>query len=106
MCSSDLDPDAIFLGLPDEYEMMRRYHPTLKYVPTSDFLKAAEIIAGCRLFVGNQSGLSSIAEGLKVPRLIECCREAHNAFPIGPRGRGCLFAEEMTHWIKRGGPYG
>jgi hypothetical protein len=96
--------DAIFLGLPDEYEAMKRHYPKLKYQPTDDFLEAARIIASCRLYVGNQSGLASIAEGLKVPRVIECCREAHNAFPIGPRGRACLFPEEMAYWLSRGGP--
>ena len=42
------------------------------------FLDFAQIVAGCKFYVGNQSFGLSLAEGLKVPRF---CEEHHS----GPR---------------------
>jgi ADP-heptose:LPS heptosyltransferase len=40
-------------------------------VPTPTLLDVARVIAGCKLFVGNQSSPRAIAEGLKIPVVVE-----------------------------------
>lgn len=45
--------------------------PKLEYIPVEDFMHMANIIAGCRFFIGNQSFPFAIAEALKVKRLLE-----------------------------------
>ena len=59
--------DAVFVGLPDEHAAFcREVGPVTQY-PTDDLLQVARVIAGAKLFVGNQSSPRAIAEGLKKP---------------------------------------
>jgi hypothetical protein len=61
---------------------------TLPHVPTTDLLELAQAIAGCRLFVGNQSCPYAIAEGLKRPTVQEVFVERPN----------CLFARHTARY--------
>jgi hypothetical protein len=80
-------PDLLFLGLEEEYANVRaEVGPGLEWVPTTDYLEAAQIIAACRLYIGNQSACFAIAEGLKVPRVLEVCPFCPNVIPHGPGG--------------------
>lgn len=72
-----------FLGLPDEYEDMKKTIPVLKYKSVSNFLEFAQIVAGCRFFIGNQSFPFAVAEALKVKRALEVCFECPNVIPEG-----------------------
>lgn len=72
------DYGAVFLGLPGEHE-----GTGLPFVPTRDLHEAARIIAGCRLFVGNQGGLYAVAESLKVHRILEPSPLSPNIPPMG-----------------------
>lgn len=63
--------EAVFLGLPREHEQFEMQIGRVKYVPTEDFLHAARIIAGSQLYVGGDSALSAIAEGLKHLMIVE-----------------------------------
>jgi len=56
--------DAIFLGLKEEHEAFVTQFGEIGWVPTSNFLEAANIIAGCEVFFGNQTALHAIAVGL------------------------------------------
>ncbi len=58
-------PSAVFLGLPEEHAEFCREFGYIRYEETADLLQAARWIAGCHLFVGNQSCLFAIAEGMK-----------------------------------------
>lgn len=64
--------DAAFLGLKDEHEAFcKAFSCDVPWFPTSDLLIAARAIAGCKLFVGGQSCLYPIAEGLKKDAILE-----------------------------------
>lgn len=86
--------DAVFLGTSQEHSDFVRLCPAAARVPhlaTKNLLEAAEVIDGCRLFVGNQSSLYAIADGLKKPRVLEsfipcanCQYGSRNALPIRP----------------------
>ncbi len=45
----------VFLGLLHEYRQFVSSFGNVRYMPTSDLLKMASLIAGSRLFIGNQS---------------------------------------------------
>jgi hypothetical protein len=47
-------------------------------IPTSTLLQIARVIAGSRLFVGNQSCPAAIAEGLKHSMILEVYRDLPN----------------------------
>lgn len=72
---------AAFVGLKSEYEAFRKataLGDRVFYYPTADLRELASVIAGCRVFIGNQSSPYAVAEGLKVNRIQETCRYTPN----------------------------
>lgn len=76
--------NLFFVGVQEEYETMKKEIPNLQYQPVADFAELAAIIAGCKLFIGNQSFPFSLAEALKVPRILEVYYQCPNVVPEGP----------------------
>lgn len=72
---------AVFVGLETEYADFVKDFGFLPYRPTKNFLELARLIAGCRLYIGNQSLPYAICEGLKHDSLLE----------VWPGGPNCLF---------------
>lgn len=62
---------ARFVGLDDEYRDFCESFGMVPRMPCRDMLDVARAIAGCRLFIGNQSAPRAVAESLKVPVLVE-----------------------------------
>jgi len=62
-----LDREAVFVGLPDEYQAFKAATGwDIDYYPCRDLLEMASVIAGAESFIGNQSAALSIAIGLGV----------------------------------------
>jgi ADP-heptose:LPS heptosyltransferase len=78
---------------------MRRHLPGLEWVRVRDFLELAELIAGCKLFIGNQSFPYSLAEGLKVPRILELDPADPNVVPTGGLAFDVLFQRQFEHLV-------
>ena len=76
--------NLLFIGLKDEYEDLKKEVPNLEFYDCKDFLEMAQIVKSCKLFLGNLSFGYTIAEGLKVPRLLEASPEFPVVFPVGP----------------------
>lgn len=72
--------EAAVVGTPDEHRDFCAYLGPLPYVPTPTFLDLAEVIAGCELFVGNQSAPMAVALGLGKPLVQEVCLMMPNCF--------------------------
>jgi hypothetical protein len=64
-------PNLSFIGLQEEYEDMKKVIPGIKYIVTKDALQLARTMAGCKLFVGNQSFVFAVAEAIKITRVLE-----------------------------------
>lgn len=75
-----------FVGLDDEYEDFKKEVPSAVRLVVNDALELAQLLAGCRFFVGNQSVAFAIAEGLKVRRLLEVSSSCPNVVVSGPNG--------------------
>lgn len=72
--------DALFVGLPAEHEALQsRYGAKIDYLKTDDLLELAQVIAGCRLFIGNQSCPWWIAFALGVPTIQEVWPHSPNS---------------------------
>lgn len=70
------DQQAIFVGLPEEYQEFCTWSKwQLDYIETKNLLEVAEIIAGATLFIGNQSMALSLAQGLQIPYIYERRRD-------------------------------
>jgi hypothetical protein len=72
--------EIVFLGLPHEHAAFQREFGKVFFLPTSDLLQVAEIIAGAELFIGNQSACLAIANGLGKPIAVEVCAFAPDCF--------------------------
>ena len=62
---------AAFVGLAREYLDFVSQHGAVFLRPTRDLLELASVIAGSRLFAGNQSVGHALAEAMKVDSLLE-----------------------------------
>jgi hypothetical protein len=93
-------PNLKFIGVKEEYEAMQKVLPDLEWIQVTDFLQLAQIIAGCKMFIGNQSFPFSIAEALKVTRLLEVCFDVINVVPEGENAYDFLFQEHFENQVK------
>jgi hypothetical protein len=87
--------DVVFVGLREEYEDFKRQVPSARWVQVQDFLELARIVAGARLFIGNQSFPYSLAEGLKVRRVLELDPGMPNVVPVGAHAHDILFQRQF-----------
>jgi hypothetical protein len=80
----DYQDHVLFAGLPIEHEAFNKeWSLKTDYLQVTDFLDLARHIAACKFFLGNQSMCFAIAEGLKIPRILEVCVYAPNVHPVG-----------------------
>jgi hypothetical protein len=102
---SILEPIAhkcLFVGLDDEFTQFNHsYMMGIKRLHVKDALHMCEIISSCKLFIGNQSSSFSIAEQLKVPRLLEVYNSCPNVIPIGGDGYGYYTTENLKYYLTK-----
>lgn len=94
-CFLSRQPEVYFIGLPSEFELMKKMVPRITHLPTDNFLELARLIAGCRLFIGNQSFPFSVAEALKVKRLLEVYFRTPNVTVYGENGYDFCFQPQF-----------
>lgn len=93
--------NILFVGLPEEFADMRLMLPKIEYQPINNFLELAEIIAGCKFFIGNQSFPFSIAEALKVKRLLEVYFLAPNVCVEGGNGFDFCYQPQFEKLVEQ-----
>jgi len=76
-------PNVYFVGVDSEFKQLKLHNPNIQNLIVKDFLEMAQYIAGCKLFIGNQSMAFAIAEQLKVKRVLEQYIKAPNVIPCG-----------------------
>jgi hypothetical protein len=81
--------EMLFLGHPYEYEDFCRDFGRIGYLPTANLLKAAEVIAGSELFIGNQSSCYAIAEALKHNSIQETDLSTPDCIYVRPNAIHC-----------------
>lgn len=81
--------DAVFVGTEDEHRYFVHLCGDVPHYRTNTLLEAARVIAGAKLFIGNQSAPHAIAEGLKKRIVLE----------VWPTGPNCLMNDpgRVTH---------
>jgi len=91
----------LFIGLKDEYDNFCSDYGVVAYYEPTDFLEAARIIKGSKIFIGNQSACYAIAEGMKVPRLLETSIDMPNCQPVGEHGYSTWIDTEDIEIVKK-----
>jgi hypothetical protein len=89
-----------FIGVAEEYEAIKHTLPNIEWIQAPDFLQLAQIIKGCKFFIGNQSFPFSLAEGLKVPRILEIPFDVINVIPEGEQGYDFLFQDHFESLVE------
>ena len=91
----------LFIGIESEYEDMKKSIPELKWHKTNTFLELTQAIAGCKLFIGNQSFPYSLAEGLKCPRILEGYYHVPHVIPEGKNAYDFYFQSHLESLVSR-----
>jgi hypothetical protein len=89
-----------FVGLEKEFNLMRAAIPHLEWQPVKNFLEMAQIIAGGKFFIGNQSFPYSMAEAMKVNRILEVCFHCPNVVIHGERGYDFYFQKNFEDLVR------
>ena len=88
----------LFVGLEEESERFNQeFGLNIKYHRVEDFLDLSACIGTCSFFIGNQSMAFGIAEGLKIPRILETCDFAPNVIPVGPSAYDFLYTDGLKY---------
>ena len=91
--------DLLFIGIKDEYEDLKKQIPNLEWYDPKNFYETAQIIKSSRFFIGNSSSCYSIAEALKVPRLLEASPDFPAVQPIGANAFDFYFQPHFEKWF-------
>ena len=73
--------------------------PNLEFYDCKEFLEMAQIIKSSKFFLGNLSLGFHIAEGLKVPRLLEGSPIDVVYYPHGDQAYTFFFQEHFEKWF-------
>ena len=93
--------NIVCVGLKSEYEDLKKEISFLEFYDCKDFLEMAQIIKSSKFFLGNLCFSYSIAEGLKVPRLLEACPEFPVVFPIGKNSFDFYHQEDFQNYFNK-----
>ena len=93
--------NIVFLGVESEYKIMKIKIPNLEWKPVANFLEMAEIIAGAKFFIGNQSFPYAIAEAMKIKRVLEVCFDCPNVVIHGANGYDFYFQNNFEQIVKK-----
>lgn len=93
---------VLFLGLPNEYEVFCKQNKlTIPHIKLNDYYEIASAMLSCKFYIGNQSSLFQVAEGLKVPRVLEVCRDIPNVIGSGPGFYDFLTQRSLEYYVEK-----
>lgn len=74
----------VFIGLENEYVQFRnKFDVHINFIKPKHFIEVACILNNCKFCIGNQTFYFSIAEALKVPRMLELYKNLPDVIPHG-----------------------
>ncbi len=97
---NNFNEEFIFVGLKEEFEDLKKQIPKLIFYNPKDFFEMSQIIKSSKFFIGNQSLAFAIAEGLKVPRILENRPDFPVVQPIGGDCRDFYFQTHFEKYFK------
>jgi len=92
--------NLLFVGTMEEFEDMKLDVKNLEFYDCKDFLEMANIIKSSKFVLANSSIAFPIAEGLKVPRLLESCPHFPAAQTHGINAFDFYFQTHFEKWFK------
>jgi len=90
----------LFIGLESEWLRFKQDTGlTLPLFTAKDFLELAMMIKSCSFFIGNQSLCFSLAEAMKMPRVLEICPFLPNVIPSGNNAFDFYFQSNFEYYV-------
>lgn len=94
--------DVMFVGLPHEHEIFCRQNGLdIKRYEARNFLEIAAAMTICSMFIGNQSACFQIAEGMKIPRILEVCKQLPNVIGSGPGFYDFMHQAALEFYVEK-----
>jgi len=76
--------NIMFVGLPNEHEVFCRQNKLdIQRLEVNNYLEIATALYSCKFYIGCQSSIFQISEGLKIQRILEVCRDIPNVIGCG-----------------------
>lgn len=91
----------LFVGLKEEYEFFsKQWNLQIEFIEYLHFLSVAKLISSSRCFLGNQSVCFQIAEGLKIPRIVELSPLMPNVIPTGVAAYDFYHQDAVEYYVE------
>jgi hypothetical protein len=94
-------PSVYFVGMESEFLKMKKVIPNLDWAKVNNALELAQVIAGAKVFIGNQSFPYALAEAMKTTRILELCVYCPNVVVHGERGYDFYFQKNLESLVSR-----
>jgi hypothetical protein len=91
--------NLLFLGTKEEYEDFVTVVPKTTFYDVKDFLELAQIMNSSKLVITNQTFAFSVAEGMKINRILEANPYNPAVFPIGGNGFDFYFQRHFEEQV-------
>lgn len=88
-----------FIGTEEEFLEMKKQINNIEIIKITNFLEMAQVISGCKMFIGNQSFPFSIAEALKTKRVLEVFPHCPNVIVEGADAYDFCYQEQFEKII-------
>lgn len=94
--------NVMFVGLPNEHEVFCKQNKLdIPMLYTKDYIEIAQAMKICKFYIGVQSSCFQISEGLKIPRVLEVCRDIPNVIGSGPGFYDFLTQKSLEYYVDR-----
>lgn len=98
----EYESELIFTGTLFEHELFCTENKlNIPLLEEDNFLHLAQIMASCKLFIGNQSFCYHLAESMAIPRVLELCAAFPNTFPLTKNGYGFYYQEHFKYFVNK-----
>jgi len=98
----DYENKILFVGKNSEFKnFYTNYDIKCEHYKCINALEIAQIIAGCKLFIGNQSLCFAVAEALKSNRVLEIYNKKPNCTPQSANGHTILNKELIEKYLNQ-----
>ncbi len=92
----------LFAGLEKERnEFCERWQLDIPLIEKDNFYDLAIAINSCKFFMSNQTAFAQIAEGTKIPRLLETCQILPHVIPMGKNGFDYYHNEALQFYFNK-----
>ena len=93
--------NLIFLGLKNEFLDLKKDILNLEFYDCQNFLEMTEIIKNSKIFIGNLSFGYTLADALKIRRLLESDPGFPCFYPVGSNGYDFYFQNHFENIFKK-----